>query len=135
MAKDEDCTSPPPDGEDLRRAAEALDAADLHGLAWAWLGHLSRNLRTEDSTRAAAWARIAERLGAGAQDNETALMQMAVYGGAIHGVPPRTAEQWEFAASVMDPQTVEEMRAWAALDPGEPGGADLAEDVSSGQSP
>lgn len=135
MAKDEDCTSPPPDGEDLRRAAEALDAADLRGLAWAWLGHLSRNLRTEDSTRAAAWARIAERFGPGAPDTESALMQLAVYGGAIHGVPPQTPAQWEFAASVMDPQTVEEMRAWAALDPGDPGGADLAEDVSSGQSP
>jgi len=106
----------PPHPDDLDRAAEAVAANDLRALAWSWLARLSRDLNVDDATRAASWARVLERLGPGPASHADAAMEIAVYGGAIHGIAPRTPEQWAYAHERFDAQTLASLKAWQAKD-------------------
>lgn len=102
---------------DAARMADALASDDLKGVAWAWLAQLSRTLNTEDANRAVAWARILEKLGAPDGETKQGLLEASVLGGVIHGFAPRTAEQWEFAESVFDAETLNDIRTWTPSTP------------------
>lgn len=106
----------PSQPEDIARAAQAVANNDLRALAWAWLARLSRVLDVDQAAHAASWARLLQRLGPEANDAEMDALYVAVYGGGIHGIPPRTAEQWEYAQKVFDAQTFADMQSWTRWD-------------------
>lgn len=113
MSNEETSNGGEPSIEEQRRVAEALAQDDLRGVAWSWLARLSRSLTVSEATKAVGWARLLQRLGAEADDSNEAILEASVLGGVMHGFAPRTEEQWEYAAQVFDPETLEVIRQWA----------------------
>ena len=54
------------------------------------------------------------QLGPTPEADELALQEVALRGLLMHGVPPRTAEEWRRAGEVFDDEALAEFRRWAS---------------------
>ncbi len=121
-----------------------LDGRDLRGLGW-WLveGTLRQRVGAREASVVASLLRTLAALGPDEGDTEDALREVELRGVLMHGMPPRTPEEWARAARIFDDDALAEFRRWERLlleadhgdrpeplDPGEVRAGDV--DVSRG---
>ena len=93
-----------------------VEARDLVGLGW-WLVErvISGATNTAEASVLASVMRVLAALGPGEMDRDAALREAQLRGLVMHGIPPRTAEEWELAESLFDDDALAELRRWQAL--------------------
>lgn len=102
---------------DARVAAPpTVDGRDLHAVSW-WV--LERLLHDEIDPRRAsamrAMVRTIAQLGPEERDRQEQLREAQLRGLVMHGIPPRTPEEWALAERVFDDDALAELHRWEAL--------------------
>ncbi len=90
----------------------AFEKHDLRTVSWYWLENLTREFDAKNGAQAASWARLIHSLGEDPEDQASVLAQAALFGGIMHGMPPRDEAQWELARELLDPYTLELVQSW-----------------------
>ena len=104
----------------------AIRARDLRALGW-WLIEetLAGRITPSETSAVNRMMHTLLQLGPAPEADELALQEVALRGLLMHGVPPRTAEEWRRAAEIFDDEALGEFRRWASReDANEPGGED-----------
>jgi len=93
----------------------AVTGKDLHGLCW-WLVEqvLGGDLETSRASVVATLVRVLLALGREPVDQDEMLRRAEIHGLLMHGVPPRTPDEWERAERILSPETLEMVKGWAA---------------------
>ena len=89
---------------------------DLHAVSW-WV--LERLLHDEiDPRRASAMRAMVgtiAQLGPEERDEQEMWREAQLRGLVMHGIPPRTPEEWELAERVFDDDALAELHRWEAM--------------------
>ena len=93
--------------------ADAVRERDLRTLVW-WLIEetLAGRITPPEASAVNRMMHTLLELGPGPEADEQALQEVALRGLLMHGVPPRTAEEWKRAAEVFDDAALAEFRRW-----------------------
>lgn len=93
-----------------------LAAHDLRGLGW-WLIEqvLLQELETGRASVVANLVRTLAALGPAPEEESAALREVELRGRLMHGLPPRTPEEWARAEAVFDDAALAEFRRWERL--------------------
>jgi len=95
---------------------DAILLRDERALAWWTLGELvAERLSTSQGSAIASLLRILHALGPTPLSEEQALVEAEFRGRIMHGMPPRSAEQWAMAERLYDAESVAEFRRWERL--------------------
>ncbi len=88
----------------------------LYGLGW-WLvgAAIEGRVGGRQATILTGVARLLAGLGAPEINDEDALAEVELRGRLMYGQPPRTAAEWERAATIFDDDAMEEFRRWERL--------------------
>ena len=99
-----------------RAPAEALRERDLRGLGW-WLIEeiLSGRVTPPEASAVTRLMHTLLQLGPAPDDEERALEEVALRGLLMHGLPPRTPEEWQRAREAFDEDAIAEFLRWAPL--------------------
>ena len=93
-----------------------LEGRDLRGLGWWLIEHILRgSVESRDGSVVAGLVRTLAALGPEESNREEALREVELRGMLMHGMPPRTEEEWELAARVFDDDALAEFRRWERL--------------------
>lgn len=113
------CHSSPPEAPaaDDRPTPEKpgwLEGKDLRSLGW-WLIErvLLGQFETQRASVAASLMRTLAALGPEEASEEEALREVELRGRLMHGLPPRTEEEWARAQEAFDEGSLAEFRRWA----------------------
>lgn len=111
--------SPPP-------IPDAIRARDPLALQW-WVIQqvIEGTIQPNQASAIATVVRTLANLPPAAADEAEALAAIALRGQLMHGIPPRSAAQWELAARLFDDDALAEFRRWSLL---EDDGADVREE-------
>ena len=104
----------------------AIRERDLRALGW-WLIEetLAGRVTPPETSAINRMMHTLLQLGPTPEADELALQEVALRGLLMHGVPPRTAEEWRRAGEVFDDEALAEFRRWAsAEDSGDQPGAE-----------
>jgi hypothetical protein len=121
--KSRDVSAQPPD--DAHRPAgltppPAVDEHDLHGLGWWTIRNaITGDLETPRAAVVATVMRVLAGLGPEPMEEQEALRDVELLGVIMHGVPPRSAAEWERAHQLFDADAIEEFERWVALGEGD----------------
>lgn len=89
---------------------------DLRVLGWWVIDRLvSGALEARQAAVIGNLVRTLAALGPGAIATEQALREVELRGVLMYGIPPRTPEEWELAASIFDADALAEFRRWRPL--------------------
>ncbi len=90
-----------------------LDARDLHGLGW-WLVRetLGGNVDRGTASVVVSAMRILANLDAPPADTAALQQETELRARLMHGLPPRTDDEWALAGRLFTDEAVEEMRRW-----------------------
>ena len=113
--------APAPPATPLRAVRER----DLRALGW-WLIEqtLAGRVSPPEASAVNRMMHTLLQLGPDSEAGERALREVALRGLLMHGVPPRTPEEWNHAAELFDDEALAEFRRWA-------GAVDGAEDADA----
>ena len=102
--------------------AGAIREHDLRALGW-WLIEqvLAGRVTPPEASAVNRMMHTLLQLGPTPEADERALQEVALRGLLMHGVPPRTDDEWSRAAEVFDDEALEEFRRWARAEPGDAG--------------
>ena len=75
---------------------------------------LAGRLDTRQASVAAALLRLLHALGPDPISDEEAWKEVELRGRIMHGMPPRSPEEWERVALLYDDEALEEFRRWDA---------------------
>ena len=100
--------------------AGAIRERDLRGLGW-WLIEetLAGRVTPPEASAVNRMMHTLLQLGPTPEADERALQEVALRGLLMHGVPPRSEDEWRRAAEIFDDEALAEFRRWAAPE-GEP---------------
>ena len=92
---------------------------DLRGLGW-WLIEetLAGRVTPPEASAVNRMMHTLLQLGPTPEADERALQEVALRGLLMHGVPPRTEEEWRRATEIFDDEALAEFRRWASLEGG-----------------
>ena len=95
--------------------AGVIRGRDLRALGW-WLIEEALAGRITPPTVSAVnrMMHTLLQLGPAPEAEELALQEVALRGLLMHGVPPRTPEEWTRAAEIFDDEALAEFRRWGA---------------------
>lgn len=112
--------SPSPVGAILER--------DLRGLGW-WLIEetLAGRVTPPEASAVNRMMHTLLQLGPTPEADDLALQEVALRGLLMHGVPPRTEEEWRRAAQIFDDEALAEFRRWASAEEGPSAGEEREE--------
>ena len=105
----------PPAGEPRPSPAGAIRERDLRTLGW-WLIEetLAGRVTPPEASAVNRMMHTLLQLGPTPEADDLALQEVALRGLLMHGVPPRTADEWKRAAEIFDDEALAEFRRWAA---------------------
>ena len=89
---------------------------DLRALGWSLLDRLANG--ELDPRRAGVMAslmRVVAALGPEPEDEQELLREAQLRGLVMHGIPPRTPEEWQLAERVFDDEALREFHRWESL--------------------
>ena len=97
----------------------AIRERDLRTLGW-WLIEetLAGRVTPPEASAVNRMMHTLLQLGPTPEADELALQEVALRGLLMHGVPPRTEEEWRRAAEIFDDDALAEFRRWASLEEG-----------------
>ncbi len=106
--------------------AGAIRERDLRALGW-WLIEetLAGRVTPPEASAVNRMMHTLLQLGPAPEADERALQEVALRGLLMHGVPPRTEEEWHRAAEIFDEEALTEFRRWAAAEDADAGGSAL----------
>lgn len=95
---------------------EIIAGRDLAGLGW-WVVRAMAEGSLEERTASvlASLMRVLAAVGGGEAAGEDVLREVVLRGLVMHGVPPRTEDEWELARAIFDDGALAEIRRWAPL--------------------
>ncbi len=98
-----------------RSPAGAIRERDLRGLGW-WLIEetLAGRVTPPEASAVNRMMHTLLQLGPTPEADERALQEVALRGLLMHGVPPRSEDEWSRAAEIFDDEALAEFRRWAA---------------------
>ncbi len=98
-----------------RSPAGAIRERDLRGLGW-WLIEetLAGRVTPPEASAVNRMMHTLLQLGPTPEAEERALQEVALRGLLMHGVPPRSEDEWRRAAEIFDDEALAEFRRWAA---------------------
>ena len=101
-------------GEPAASPAGAIRERDLRSLGW-WLIEetLAGRVTPPEASAVNRMMHTLLQLGPAPEADERALQEVALRGLLMHGVPPRTPEEWRRAAEIFDEEALAEFRRWA----------------------
>lgn len=104
-----------PRGEQTPSPVTAIREHDLRALGW-WLIEetLAGRITPPEASAVNRMMHTLLQLGPAPEADELALQEVALRGLLMHGVPPRTAEEWRRAAEIFDDEALAEFRRWAS---------------------
>ena len=93
--------------------AGAIRERDLRALGW-WLieATLAGRVTPPEASAVNRMMHTLLQLGPAPEADERALREVALRGLLMHGVPPRTGEEWRRAAEIFDDEALAEFRRW-----------------------
>ena len=99
-----------------RSPAEAIRQHDLRALGW-WLIEeiLGGRVTPPEASAVNRMMHTLLQLGPAPEEDERALQEVALRGLLMHGVPPRSEEEWRRAAEIFDEEALAEFRRWTPL--------------------
>ncbi len=102
--------------------SEAVRERDLHTLVW-WLIEetLAGRITPPEASAVNRMMHTLLELGPTPEADEQALQEVALRGLLMHGVPPRTAEEWKRASEIFDEAALAEFRRWDTREADRPG--------------
>ena len=102
--------------------SEAVRERDLHTLVW-WLIEetLAGRITPPEASAVNRMMHTLLELGPTPEADEQALQEVALRGLLMHGVPPRTAEEWKRASEIFDEAALAEFRRWETREADRPG--------------
>ncbi|MXY36703.1 MAG: hypothetical protein F4061_01185 [Acidobacteria bacterium] len=97
----------------------AIRERDLRTLGW-WLIEetLAGRVTPPEASAVNRMMHTLLQLGPTPEADELALQEVALRGLLMHGVPPRTEEEWRRAAEIFDDEALAEFRRWASVEEG-----------------
>lgn len=104
-----------------RSPVGAIRARDLRALGW-WLIEetLAGRVTPPEASAVNRMMHTLLQLGPAPEAEDRALQEVALRGLLMHGVPPRTEDEWRRAAEIFDEDALAEFRRWASPE-GSPG--------------
>lgn len=95
----------------------AIQSRDPLALQW-WVIEriIDGALQPPQAAAISGVVRTLANLPPGARDEAAALASIALRGQLMHGIPPRTPEQWALAATMFDDEALAEFRRWELLE-------------------
>lgn len=95
----------------------AIQARDPLALQW-WVIEriIDGALQPPQAAAISGVVRTLANLPPGAGDQATTLASIALRGRLMHGIPPRSPEQWALAATMFDDEALVEFRRWELLE-------------------
>ena len=95
----------------------AIRERDLRGLGW-WLIEetLAGRVTPPEASAVNRMMHTLLQLGPAPEAEDRALQEVALRGLLMHGVPPRTEDEWRRAAEVFDDEALAEFRRWASAE-------------------
>jgi hypothetical protein len=105
-------STPPP----RRGLPDSYAARDPRMFAWWAIGAvLESRLDSKDGAVVANLLRIIQALGPEPQSQAERLQEAQLRGRIMHGLPPQSPEEWEFAATLYNDEALAEFRRWEEL--------------------
>ncbi|MCY3506221.1 MAG: hypothetical protein OXH41_08665 [Chloroflexi bacterium] len=97
----------------------AIRERDLRALGW-WLIEetLAGRVTPPEASAVNRMMHTLLQLGPTPEADELALQEVALRGLLMHGVPPRTEQEWRRAAEIFDDEALAEFRRWASVEEG-----------------
>ncbi len=97
----------------------AIRERDLRGLGW-WLIEetLAGRVTPPEASAVNRMMHTLLQLGPAPEAEDRALQEVALRGLLMHGVPPRTEDEWRRAAEIFDDEALAEFRRWASGEEG-----------------
>ncbi len=97
-------------------SAAPLRTRDLRALGW-WLIEeaLAGRITPPEVSAVNRMMHTILQLGPAPESDERALQEVALRGLLMHGVPPRTRDEWRRAAEIFDDEALAEFRRWPPL--------------------
>lgn len=97
----------------------AIRERDLRALGW-WLIEetLAGRVTPPEASAVNRMMHTLLQLGPTPEADDLALQEVALRGLLMHGVPPRTEDEWRRAAEIFDDEALAEFRRWASVKEG-----------------
>lgn len=97
----------------------AIRERDLRALGW-WLIEetLAGRVTPPEASAVNRMMHTLLQLGPTPEADDLALQEVALRGLLMHGVPPRTEDEWRRAAEIFDDEALAEFRRWASAEEG-----------------
>ena len=95
----------------------AIRERDLRALGW-WLIEetLAGRVTPPEASAVNRMMHTLLQLGPTPEADDRALQEVALRGLLMHGVPPRTEDEWRRAAEIFDDEALAEFRRWASVE-------------------
>lgn len=120
----------PPDREGMPGIVpEAVRLRDVRGFAW-WLAEeLLQGIGApwNNATPVTSVLRVLAAMGPEPMAEDEALAEVELRGLVMHGIPPRTPEEWARAEALFSPEALREIRRWEPLLAADEGEGELLE--------
>ena len=99
-----------------RSPVEAIRRRDLRALGW-WLIEeiLAGRVTPPEASAVNRMMHTLLQLGPASEEDERSLQETALRGLLMHGVPPRTDDEWRQAAEIFDEDALAEFHRWTPL--------------------